>query len=339
MKFDLIGDVHGHAAELRALLERLGYEERGGVYAHSERRVLFVGDYIDRGPAIREVLRIVRTMTEAGQAIALMGNHEYNALCYRAEKAGGGHLREHSRKNFAQHRHTLEQFQGYEEEYEAYLDWFFTLPLFFEADGFRAVHACWDDASIGFLRGVLEDGRLPEGLLAESAREGSALFVAVEVVLKGKELALPAGVSYLDTGGHRRRMMRVKWWEDPVGMTYRALSVVPIPGLPDVQVGVGASVDVGTSVDVGASVDERGGVGRDVPVGVGRGVGHNFYGPTEKAVFFGHYWLTGEPALHRENVCCLDYSVARGGSLVAYRFDGEARLTNRNFVQVGNAAG
>lgn len=309
MKIDLIGDVHGHAAELRALLEKLGYEERDGVFAHAERRVLFVGDYIDRGPAIREVLRIVRAMTEAGQAIALMGNHEYNALCFRAEKAGGGHLREHSVKNIDQHKRTLEQFQGREDEYDAYLDWFFTLPLFYEAEGFRAVHACWDEASIGYLRGVLEDGRLTEGLLAESAREGSALFDAVEVVLKGKEVALPAGVSYLDTGGHRRRMMRMKWWEDPVGMTYRALSVVPIPGLPD------------------------------VPVPVVGDVARHFYGPNEKAVFFGHYWLTGEPALHRENVCCLDYNVAHGGSLVAYRFDGEARLAGRNFVRVGVVAG
>ena len=48
-----------------------------------------------------------------------------------------------------------------------------------------------------------------------------------------------------------------------------------------------------------------------------------FYKAGEKPVFFGHYWLTGEPAIQTPNVCCLDYSIAKGGKLVAYRFNGE----------------
>ena len=51
--FDLIGDIHGHAAPLRRLLGRLGYEETDGCYRHPERRLIFLGDFIDRGPAIR----------------------------------------------------------------------------------------------------------------------------------------------------------------------------------------------------------------------------------------------------------------------------------------------
>ena len=43
---DLIGDIHGHAAELEALLAKLGYTRRGGSYGHPQRRVLFLGDYI-----------------------------------------------------------------------------------------------------------------------------------------------------------------------------------------------------------------------------------------------------------------------------------------------------
>ncbi|MDC6350459.1 metallophosphoesterase [Zeaxanthinibacter sp. PT1] len=63
-KFDLIGDIHGHADELQQLLLKLGYEKKDGVFAHEDRKAFFVGDYIDRGPKIPETLEIVRTMVE-----------------------------------------------------------------------------------------------------------------------------------------------------------------------------------------------------------------------------------------------------------------------------------
>ena len=78
---DLIGDIHGHADKLEKLLLKLGYKKSNGVYAHPKRKVLFVGDYIDRGPKIRETLEIVKSMVDSNNAIALMGNHEYNAIC------------------------------------------------------------------------------------------------------------------------------------------------------------------------------------------------------------------------------------------------------------------
>ena len=85
---DLIGDIHGHADKLVQLLEKLGYSKQNNYYAHPEREVLFVGDYIDRGPQIRETLEIVKQMVENQSAIALMGNHEYNALCFQKEVLG-----------------------------------------------------------------------------------------------------------------------------------------------------------------------------------------------------------------------------------------------------------
>jgi predicted MPP superfamily phosphohydrolase len=83
--YDLIGDIHGHADELAQLLETLGYDKSRGVYRHSERKVIFLGDFIDRGPKIRQTLEIVRPMVEAGDALAVMGNHEFNALAYHTE--------------------------------------------------------------------------------------------------------------------------------------------------------------------------------------------------------------------------------------------------------------
>lgn len=51
-------------------------------------------------------------------------------------------------------------------------------------------------------------------------------------------------------------------------------------------------------------------------------------------VFFGHYWLWGEPAPLADNVACLDYSVARGGPLLAYRWRGEGSLRRGHFLWV-----
>jgi len=72
--FDVIGDVHGCAAELRDLLAALGYDEDG---AHPEgRRVVFLGDLVDRGPSVVEVLKIAMRMMERHGALCVMGNHE-----------------------------------------------------------------------------------------------------------------------------------------------------------------------------------------------------------------------------------------------------------------------
>ncbi len=66
--YDLIGDIHGHADELVALLAKMGYRETGGAWRHPERTAVFVGDFIDRGPKILETLKIVRPMLEEESA-------------------------------------------------------------------------------------------------------------------------------------------------------------------------------------------------------------------------------------------------------------------------------
>src|SRR6476620_11561314 len=69
MTYDVIGDIHGHAEELRTLLRQLGYEERNGGYVAEGRNAVFVGDFIDRGPAIREALQIARAMVTATMSL------------------------------------------------------------------------------------------------------------------------------------------------------------------------------------------------------------------------------------------------------------------------------
>jgi len=82
--FDLIGDVHGCADELEALLATLGYvwTETGTgryrrLYRHPEgRKAVFVGDLVDRGPRVLDTYELVRNMVAAGSALCVLGNHE-----------------------------------------------------------------------------------------------------------------------------------------------------------------------------------------------------------------------------------------------------------------------
>ncbi|HET8615183.1 MAG TPA: polynucleotide kinase-phosphatase [Actinomycetales bacterium] len=80
--FDVIGDVHGCASELRTLLTKLGWEidDERDVATNARhpggRTAVFVGDLVDRGPDTPGVLRLVMGMVESGAALCVSGNHE-----------------------------------------------------------------------------------------------------------------------------------------------------------------------------------------------------------------------------------------------------------------------
>lgn len=91
--FDIIGDIHGCADELRALLGKLGWEryEVDGesatptwgaeAWRHpAGRKAMFLGDLVDRGPAVLDVLRIARNMITAGHAYCVAGNHDVKLM-------------------------------------------------------------------------------------------------------------------------------------------------------------------------------------------------------------------------------------------------------------------
>ncbi len=88
--FDIIGDIHGCYDELKMLLEKLGYiiEKAEGAsesckyrVTHPEgRKALFLGDLVDRGPGITEVLKLVMSMVKSGVALCVPGNHDIKLL-------------------------------------------------------------------------------------------------------------------------------------------------------------------------------------------------------------------------------------------------------------------
>jgi diadenosine tetraphosphatase ApaH/serine/threonine PP2A family protein phosphatase len=80
--FDIVGDVHGCADELQSLLTLLSYKpDESKVWRHPQgRRAIFVGDLVDRGPGVVQVLQLVMTMVTGGSALCVMGNHEFKLL-------------------------------------------------------------------------------------------------------------------------------------------------------------------------------------------------------------------------------------------------------------------
>ena len=132
--FDIIGDVHGCHTELMNLLSELGYDIDADPIAHPEgRRVVFLGDLVDRGPGVAEVLDVAMSMVDAGTALCILGNHENKlgrALAGRNVKVTHG-LAE-----------SLEQLESrpaeYREEVERFID---GLVSHFILDGGRLVVA------------------------------------------------------------------------------------------------------------------------------------------------------------------------------------------------------
>lgn len=304
---DLIGDIHGHVESARRVLDRLGYVEREGVFEHADRTAVFLGDYIDRGPAIRETLEMVRRMVDAGTGIALMGNHEYNAIAWFTPRPDRPELpcRRHTpirRRLFSK---TLDSLG---DESETWIEWMSRLPLWMESDRIRAAHAGWDRSSVDLLDELVSkgDGRLADATMQATCAPGTRAFQAIETMLKGHEVPLPEELVLQDPEGSPRRHIRGKWYESPRGHTYRSYAMTMDDGFPDVPIMSSAIADDFTP-----------------------------YGRQEPPIFVGHYWMQGGvPTRLAENVACLDWSIARGGPLVAYRFDGEREIDDSKFVAV-----
>lgn len=136
--------------------------------------------------------------------------------------------------------------------------------------------------------------------MLEATTPGHWACEAVEIITKGPEFRLPAGHFYLDKGGTKRTVSRLKWWDESA-ITVRQLAVLSpseTEKLPDTPL-----------------------EGFERPVIDG-----------EAATFFGHYWMQGRLAPVSRTMACVDYSAGAGGDLVAYRWDGEPELNEAKFI-------
>ncbi|MGI9290065.1 MAG: metallophosphoesterase [Gammaproteobacteria bacterium] len=140
---DVVGDVHGEIEALEALLTELGYDAEG---QHPDnRRLVFLGDLVDRGPDSPAVLLKVKTLVEAGRAQCILGNHELNLLRDDARPDNSWWT--------APEQPTRHPEAGVSEADKPGLKAFIkSLPLALERDDLRVVHACWHQRSVDKLK-------------------------------------------------------------------------------------------------------------------------------------------------------------------------------------------
>ena len=277
---------------MNALLAHFGWQQNAGGWKSSQpdEEIVFLGDFIDRGPKNADVLAVVRSLVDSGKAHAIMGNHELNAVHFHTQHPHTGRpLRNHSEKNCRQHASFLNEFPLGSAAANDVIGWMRSLPMYVEFPQFRIVHACWSEPAIGKLQEITKKGVLSDDQFVQAADKNDPLFSLVETITKGPEVALPKGYSFADKDGNIRHDVRVKWWNDKAECWRDiAMSVPETNQLPKTRL----SKEV-----FGMS-----------------------YPSDAKPVFFGHYWLTGMPVLQSHNALCLDYSAGKDGSLLAYRF-------------------
>ena len=241
---DIVGDVHGEIEALENLLARLGYAANG---AHPDgRRLVFVGDLVDRGPDSPAVLRKVRDLVAAGRAQCIAGNHELNLL-RGEEKHGNSWWTNPANAG----EHTVAVTAADKAELTPFLA---GLPLILERDDLRVVHACWRDKSLRALEGFdgpnvcidelynhyrgkvsekLAGDRILSDMKKEWVREAPRLedpdwtpvmlpytaFVSEHAQMDNPVAVLTSGMEEVAAkpfwaGGKWRMVSRVKWWED-----------------------------------------------------------------------------------------------------------------------------
>ena len=308
MKYDIIGDIHGQADRLRCLLQKLGYSDKDQTHKDPHRSVLFLGDLIDRGRQNRAVIDIVRSMVENGQAQAILGNHEYNAICFHsADPESDQPLRPHDDKNIKQHRTFLEEYPIGTPETLDVIEWFKTLPLFLDVGEFRAVHAAWDQGAVEKIEPCLGPNKsLTKALLRDSACPGSSVHRVLETLLKGPEIALPEALRIEDKSGHIRKDQRIKWWEFDGPKSFRNLALARtelVDRLPDHELPEFS-----------------------LPV---------IYPADAPPVFFGHYSLDpiSQHPVQSSNTICLDFSGHIDPPITAYRWEGSAAWKEGNIFR------
>jgi hypothetical protein len=313
--YDVIGDVHGEADKLEGLLRGLGYEH-DGAWRHSERQAVFVGDLVDRGPKQIESVDIVRRMVDAGSAQIALGNHEFNAVAWATPdpdpEKRGEFLRPRGGPKGAKNRHQHSKFLAAVGEESArhreIIGWFMTIPMWLDLGGLRVIHACWDEKSMAVLRPLLtERHAMTEELVVRASRHSEHAYDAVETLIKGPEIDLPAGHDYIDKDGTSRKRARFSWW-DSNATTLRSGAEIP-----------------------GDARGSDGGPMRALPEDPIGHLGLPRY-TDSIPVIYGHYWRTGTPRIVTPTTACVDYSACRGGALVAYRWNGETALNDGGFV-------
>jgi hypothetical protein len=221
---DIVGDVHGEIETLHTLLRQLGYSPDG---THPEgRRLVFVGDLVDRGPDSPAAIQLVRRLVEEERAQCVLGNHELNILLGR-----------HKPDNIWFFHHELPvghaaaarpQVWIDERARQPILSFFADLPLALERPDVRVVHAAWDEAMIAAARRTTRadelhhaaQARIEDAIQRRGLRDRIDIRLArqnedpVKLLTSGTEARADKPFEAM---GQLRHERRVAWWHQYEG--------------------------------------------------------------------------------------------------------------------------
>ncbi|PIE28299.1 metallophosphoesterase [candidate division KSB3 bacterium] len=188
---DIVGDVHGEINALTLLLQQLGYDAAG--HHPDGRRLVFLGDLVDRGPDSAGVVDKVMQLVAGGRAQCILGNHELNIVLERPMHGNGWIIQPNDKDPLADNPEHIAG-QPVAEKYKAF---FASLPLALENDNLRIAHACWHQPSIDSLRA---DNNTPVAALYYRyqaiyedflAAPETATAIAAELAEYGEQLVNP----------------------------------------------------------------------------------------------------------------------------------------------------
>ncbi|PRZ01041.1 metallophosphoesterase [Marinilabilia salmonicolor] len=300
--FDIIGDVHGYAEELTALLKQLDYKEINGVYIHDKRKAVFVGDFTCRGPETRRTISIIRKMVENQTGYAVIGNHELNVIGHFTKNDEGKTFKPATGSNKKIMDRIKQEYLYEKELLKDDLKWIRRLPFFLDFGTFKVTHAYWSDHNKSIINEKLQNKKLTKKLLQKIFDHDSPFAEAVRQTTRGIEINLPHDLIIKDDRNIRRTNFRIRWWQDPTGKTFKEISYGNKFTLP--------TYTVPPEILFPFKV----------------------YTEKEVPVFVGHYCMPSDRMLPSPNVCCVDNCVANGGLLAAYRWKNGEQLKITNFV-------
>lgn len=310
---DFIGDIHGCYSKLIELFKKLGYQktQNKNFYHHPKgKKVFFLGDIIDRGEDIFGCVAVVKEMIDNGQAEMILGNHEYNYISYFASSPEGQFTNNTTKKNLNKTYQELSK----KNFHEKFIEWLYQQPILVESKKWRAIHACWDFSYIEEIKkelkkyNLVEDGKelkifINKKLINDIHLKDEANYKKVKKAINNflSSPSIPFS----------KKKLRVKWWLDnkqEVHYRKRLLLHPEINSLEDIHLDQQHQQEI-----------------------LKKTTG---YPLSEKPLFIGHYWFSEEVKAIQNNLACLDYSAINHGKLVAYCYERENKIQQKNFIYV-----
>ena len=130
-RYYIVGDIHGYLSKLKKIISSIKTDIK------KDDCIIFLGDYIDRGPSSFEVIEYLITLSSIYKTVFLMGNHEDMFITYFSTGENyNNYMRNGGGLTIKSYIKNLNEFTvpG------SHLEFLKNLKLFYEGEDFIAVH-------------------------------------------------------------------------------------------------------------------------------------------------------------------------------------------------------